>query len=117
MKPTSIKTKPSQEYVATFCECCGQPLKELLQDLSEKEFDEHGKREIGNHYQLNNQPSFDYLYTKKLVVTHCSNCGEILSDEEIETSREEVGEFWGSPAYETFLDNYTCGQCGHHEEF
>lgn len=31
----------------------------------------------------------------------CADCGNIFAADEIETWRENVGEFWGAPAYET----------------
>ena len=42
----------------------------------------------------------------------CPYCGWVGDEEELETRREYVGEFWGMPAY----DNTTvCPDCGNDE--
>ena len=39
----------------------------------------------------------------------CEDCGAIFDEDEIDSRSEYVGEFWGTPAYQTF--NY-CPECG-----
>lgn len=39
----------------------------------------------------------------------CYDCGAIFDEDEIVSRSEYVGEFWGSPAYQTV--NY-CPECG-----
>lgn len=45
----------------------------------------------------------------------CS-CGAVLKETEIEVEsyQENMGEFWGAPAYETFYI-YRCPRCGSEE--
>lgn len=39
----------------------------------------------------------------------CLNCGAEILRDELEYTREYMGEFWGMPAYE---DAYVCPHCG-----
>lgn len=39
----------------------------------------------------------------------CDDCGNTFETEDLDYYTECVGEFWGSPAYETF---YVCPYCG-----
>lgn len=39
----------------------------------------------------------------------CDDCGNTFETEDLDYYTECVGEFWGSPAYETF---YVCPFCG-----
>ena len=39
----------------------------------------------------------------------CSDCGEKFSEEDAEVRSENVGEFWGAPAY---MDYNICPYCG-----
>ena len=39
----------------------------------------------------------------------CDDCGNTFEAEDLDYYTECVGEFWGSPAYETF---YVCPYCG-----
>lgn len=39
----------------------------------------------------------------------CYDCGEIFSEDEADTKSENVGEFWGAPAY---MDYNACPRCG-----
>ena len=43
----------------------------------------------------------------------CNKCKAEFSEHEIKvfTYKEYMGEFWGSPAYETFYE-YHCPECG-----
>lgn len=38
----------------------------------------------------------------------CINCGHIFDEDEADTARCCVAEFWGQPAYETYKD---CPEC------
>lgn len=45
----------------------------------------------------------------KLTKTYkCVNCEEIFDEDDAGTYSEMVGEFWGDPAYETFI---CCPHC------
>ena len=39
----------------------------------------------------------------------CNDCGEIFDDDDLESRSECVGEFWGSPAYDSYG---VCPYCG-----
>jgi len=39
---------------------------------------------------------------------YCTDCGRYFDDEEADYRQECVGEFWGTPAYETFM---MCPHC------
>lgn len=39
----------------------------------------------------------------------CYDCGAIFDEEDADERRECVGEFWGSPAYDSYL---VCPCCG-----
>lgn len=39
----------------------------------------------------------------------CYDCGEIFDEEDADTVSENVGEFWGSPAY---MNYNACPRCG-----
>lgn len=43
------------------------------------------------------------------MLYECENCGAVMTEDELATYQECVGEFWGSPAYETFD---CCPHCG-----
>ena len=43
---------------------------------------------------------------------YCNSCTEIFSYDDAEKYQEEIGEFWGSPAYQTFC---RCPYCGSNE--
>lgn len=38
----------------------------------------------------------------------CNDCGCVFTDEEAGTRTENVGEFWGAPAYKDFI---VCPRC------
>ena len=38
----------------------------------------------------------------------CEDCGRVFNEDELETTYENVGEFWGTPAYESYV---TCPYC------
>lgn len=42
----------------------------------------------------------------------CYNCGETFDEDDAEERRECVGEFWGSPAYDSVM---ICPECGSDE--
>ena len=42
----------------------------------------------------------------------CCNCGCVFDPDDAKTYQECVGEFWGTPAYETFC---CCPECGSDE--
>lgn len=44
----------------------------------------------------------------------CNYCGRVIEDDELGTHREYMGECHGTPAYDTFQDNCSCG--GDYEE-
>ncbi len=44
----------------------------------------------------------------------CNYCGSIIEDDELRIHREYMGECHGTPAYDTFQDNCSCG--GDYEE-
>ena len=39
----------------------------------------------------------------------CNECGAIFDEDDADYVREEVGEFWGTPAYMDFMK---CPECG-----
>lgn len=39
----------------------------------------------------------------------CLNCGVVILREDLEYTREYMGEFWGMPSYE---DMWVCPHCG-----
>ena len=39
----------------------------------------------------------------------CSECDHVFSEDDAETRKECVGEFWGAPAY---MDYNACPECG-----
>lgn len=39
----------------------------------------------------------------------CNNCGAVVDTDKLRTVREEVGEYWGSPAYDSYG---VCPCCG-----
>lgn len=43
---------------------------------------------------------------------YCPHCEQYFDEEELTTRQECIGEYWGSPAYETFN---TCPYCGDDE--
>lgn len=42
----------------------------------------------------------------------CTNCGRLLDAQDLKEMRDYMGEFWGTPAYETFN---VCPYCGSEE--
>ena len=38
----------------------------------------------------------------------CGNCGLVFNEDEAGTRHENIGEFWGSPAYKDFV---ICPEC------
>lgn len=42
------------------------------------------------------------------MIYKCGNCGRVFTDEQADTRKECVGEFWGAPAYKHFL---VCPDC------
>ena len=42
----------------------------------------------------------------------CNNCGETFDEDDAEERRDCVGEFWGSPAYDSVM---VCPECGSDE--
>ena len=43
---------------------------------------------------------------------YCADCDTYFDEDELKTRQECMGEFWGSPAYETFA---CCPHCGSDE--
>lgn len=42
----------------------------------------------------------------------CNDCGRTFETKDLDSYQECVGEYWGTPAYETF---YVCPYCGSDE--
>lgn len=42
------------------------------------------------------------------MIYKCGNCGRVFTDEQADTRKELVGEFWGAPAYKEYL---CCPDC------
>ena len=42
------------------------------------------------------------------MIYKCDNCGRVFTDEQADTRKECVGEFWGAPAYKEYL---VCPDC------
>jgi len=42
------------------------------------------------------------------MIYKCENCGRVFPEEQADTRKELVGEFWGAPAYKEY---YCCPDC------
>lgn len=42
------------------------------------------------------------------MIYKCGNCGRVFHEEQADTRKESVGEFWGAPAYTEYL---VCPDC------
>lgn len=44
----------------------------------------------------------------RLKVYKCYDCGEVFEEDDADTVKENVGEFWGAPAYMEYM---ACPNC------
>ena len=100
-----------------FCECCGRPKQEILEEFSKIPFNPATrKRQVGVHFQYDNAYSKNFFYDDNKL-RNCGSCGSILDFDDIKTEQDFVGMYGSDRAYQTLVLGYVCHSCFHKEEF
>lgn len=102
-----------KDYAERYCECCGRKNTKIWKFLMKQPLNDKKFRIWHNHKNYVND---DYFYDEGSS-NFCCDCGTKLDDEDIKTSTESRGEFWGAPCSETIIVGYKCPSCGHNETF
>lgn len=101
-------------YEPLFCECCGQSIAELREEIKEYGVPVvAGSKQLkcGNHYLKENGD----VYTTSIYMDYCSDCGAKLEYEDYKLFYESHP--WGSTtATEILIVGYRCHACGHESE-
>jgi len=101
-----------KDMVGKYCECCGRKNTKVWKFLMKQPL-ENNVRVWKGHKIYNDN---DYFYDGGSS-DYCHKCGTKLDDEDIRTSTESRGEFWGAPCSETIVVGYKCHGCGYTETF
>lgn len=98
-----------------YCECCGRLSEDIMNELENAEPDNTGNIVWEGHKLVESNGKKFYYDNNRLE--YCGFCGEKLEENDILTTNESRGEFWGAPCNETTITGYRCSYCGEEETF
>ena len=96
-----------------YCPCCGRLKTDIQKELYKIDYDDRGWRGWEGHRQHKGN---SYFYDAGMLC-FCENCGQELSEDDVQTCEEFMGMCGDSKAYQTMLVGYKCSGCGFEEEY
>jgi hypothetical protein len=114
----AYKKEIDKEEAKRFCLCCGRRNDHIwlfLTKTKPKELPKSNTKSVKTWKGHSLYEDSNNFYDGG-GLEYCSECGEKLDDEDIITSTESRGEFWGAPCSETIITAFKCSHCGYRED-